>query len=51
LLVIDNGRLVESGTHEELMEKRGAFYDLVMLQRELSQIGSAPMQGDGNEVS
>jgi ATP-binding cassette subfamily B protein len=43
LLVIDNGRLVESGTHEELMEKRGAFYDLVMLQRELSQIGSASM--------
>ena len=34
LFVIKNGTLVEDGTHEELMEKKGAFYDLVMLQQQ-----------------
>jgi ATP-binding cassette subfamily B protein len=42
LLVIDNGRLAEMGTHEELMQKKGAFYELVMLQQRLSQIVSGP---------
>ncbi len=38
LLVMDAGRIVEMGTHEELMEKRGVFYNLVQLQEEISQI-------------
>ena len=38
LLVIDDGEVVEEGTHEELMERGGLFHELVSLQRELSRI-------------
>jgi ATP-binding cassette, subfamily B, bacterial len=38
LFVIENGRCVESGTHAQLMEKKGAFFDLVKMQQRLSQI-------------
>jgi ATP-binding cassette subfamily B protein len=38
LLVIEEGKLVEAGTHEELMEKQGVFYNLVSLQTELQKI-------------
>jgi ATP-binding cassette, subfamily B, bacterial len=38
LLVMDAGRIVEMGTHAELLEKKGAFYNLVQLQEEISQI-------------
>ena len=32
LIVLDNGELVESGTHAELVEKRGVYYKLLQLQ-------------------
>jgi ATP-binding cassette subfamily B protein len=32
LFVIDNGEIVEAGTHEELMARKGHFYGLVMGQ-------------------
>lgn len=38
LFVIDDGKLAEEGTHEELMEKKGIFYNLVSVQTELSKI-------------
>jgi ATP-binding cassette subfamily B protein len=38
LFVIDEGKLVESGTHEELMELKGTFHELVQMQQELSKI-------------
>lgn len=38
LLVMDAGRIVEMGTHAELLEKKGTFYNLVQLQEEISQI-------------
>ena len=38
LMVLDGGRVIEIGTHEELMERKGAFYELVNLQREASKI-------------
>ncbi|MDO8683577.1 MAG: ATP-binding cassette domain-containing protein, partial [Armatimonadota bacterium] len=38
LLVIDNGKFVEFGTHEELLKKKGVYYKLVQLQREVSRI-------------
>ena len=38
LVVMDDGRVVEVGTHAELMERGGAFADLVQLQQEVAQI-------------
>jgi ATP-binding cassette subfamily B protein len=38
LVVLENGKLVETGTHDELLRKKGAYYKLVKLQRELSKI-------------
>lgn len=38
LVVLDAGRIVEVGTHAELMEKQGVFYNLVQLQQEVSEI-------------
>jgi ATP-binding cassette subfamily B protein len=36
--VIDDGRIVESGTHEELMAHRGVYHRLVRIQTELTRI-------------
>ncbi|MFH1904957.1 MAG: ABC transporter ATP-binding protein [bacterium] len=38
LLVIEDGKIAEFGTHEELMAKKGVFYNLVMMQKKLSKI-------------
>jgi ATP-binding cassette subfamily B protein len=32
ILILQDGRVIESGTHEELVEKRGYYYELVKLQ-------------------
>ncbi|MDE0301354.1 MAG: ABC transporter ATP-binding protein [Candidatus Poribacteria bacterium] len=41
LFVIEKGRGVECGSHEELMEKKGIYFKLVETQREASEIRSA----------
>ena len=38
LVILDGGRIVEVGTHNELMEKKGIFYELVQLQQQTSEI-------------
>ena len=38
LVVIEDGKVAELGTHEELMEKKGVFHNLVQLQSRLSAI-------------
>jgi ATP-binding cassette subfamily B protein len=32
VLVIDNGRLIERGTHESLLAQKGFYYNLYMSQ-------------------
>jgi ATP-binding cassette subfamily B protein len=38
LIVLDQGEVVEIGTHAELMEKEGVFYNLVQTQSAVTQI-------------
>ena len=32
IAVVDNGVIVESGRHQELLDKRGAYYNLIRSQ-------------------
>lgn len=41
IIVIDQGKIVEQGTHEELLYSQGAYYDLVKNQLELEKINTA----------
>ncbi|TYP72036.1 ABC transporter ATP-binding protein [Paenibacillus methanolicus] len=34
ILILDGGKIVEEGTHAELLKKRGYYYDVFMLQNE-----------------
>ena len=34
IIVLDNGRLVEHGTHDELMKKNGLYHKLFHIQQE-----------------
>ena len=38
LVVLNEGRVAEVGTHDELMEKEGIYYGLVMAQREMTKM-------------
>jgi ATP-binding cassette subfamily B protein len=38
LIVLENGQIAEIGTHEELMEKQGVFYNLVQTQTQINEI-------------
>ena len=34
ILVVDNGQIVQRGTHDELMAKKGKYYDMFTKQAE-----------------
>lgn len=36
IVVLDKGKMVESGTHNELLERKGMYYNLIQLQQLLS---------------
>ena len=38
LVVVEKGKIAESGTHDELMKKHGAFYKLVQAQQAMNEI-------------
>ena len=48
VVVLDQGRIVEEGRHEELLAKKGFYYDLYMSQfrREEEQ---PPVSGNGRQ--
>ncbi len=38
IIVLDNGKIVEQGRHQQLLEKRGVYYELYQLQQEEQEI-------------
>ena len=40
ILLMEDGRVTERGTHEELMEARGAYYGMVQRQMEFENANS-----------
>jgi len=36
IFVVDHGKIVENGTHQELLDLKGIYHNLVMIQTELS---------------
>ncbi|HOL66937.1 MAG TPA: ABC transporter ATP-binding protein, partial [bacterium] len=38
IYVIEDGRLVEFGNHEELIAKQGVYYRLVLIQTQLASL-------------
>jgi ATP-binding cassette subfamily B protein len=38
LIVIEHGKIAETGTHDELMQMRGAFYRLVQAQQAMNEV-------------
>lgn len=39
IVVMDNGKIVEAGTHDELLEKKGEFYQMMETQKKALEIG------------
>ena len=51
ILVVEEGRIVERGTHESLYDLHGRYYDLYTRQHGLdANLFLAPGEGDGNQV-
>ena len=48
ILVLDEGRIVERGTHAELLARRGRYYDLYSLQAR-SREGFSGLSGSNQE--
>ncbi|MBQ5746636.1 MAG: ABC transporter ATP-binding protein, partial [Clostridia bacterium] len=41
IIVLDKGKIAETGTHEELMKKEGIYHSLVLAQRKMSTMTSS----------
>ncbi|MFC1466249.1 MAG: ABC transporter ATP-binding protein [Candidatus Brachytrichaceae bacterium NZ_4S206] len=51
IAVLDKGRLVELGTHDELMAARGLYYKLYSLQFEVDEVDGGMQQSEGIELA
>ena len=47
LVVLDEGKVAEVGTHQELMDREGIFYKLVTTQQQTTAVMAVGVQKDG----
>lgn len=45
IVVMDKGRIVEQGTHGNLMKKKGYYFDLVRQQEKISKEDATDLRG------
>jgi ATP-binding cassette subfamily B protein/subfamily B ATP-binding cassette protein MsbA len=51
ILVMEDGRIIERGTHEELMRARGGYYGMVLRQMEASGTDQGVWEGERVEAT
>ncbi len=51
LIVLDKGNLAEIGSHNELIQKKGIYYKLVMAQRQTSKLKNEPRNAGSGTIS
>jgi ATP-binding cassette, subfamily B, multidrug efflux pump len=51
VLVLQQGEIVERGTHDSLLAQRGAYYDLYMSQFRLDEPETPAPSGNGHRAS
>jgi ABC-type multidrug transport system fused ATPase/permease subunit len=49
ILVLESGKPVESGTHDELMAEKGRYYQLYRSEEDLDKIPAPPAPSKGGE--
>ena len=47
LVVLDEGKVAEVGTHQELMDREGIFYKLVTTQQQTTAVMAVGVHKDG----
>jgi len=47
--VLVDGEIVERGKHDELLARRGAYYELYMKQFRREEQATAPVAGNGRQ--
>ncbi len=49
VLLLENGQIIETGTHQELLDKHGKYYELYEIQRAYYRKNPMGMEGDGED--
>ena len=49
--MLEDGEIVERGKHDELLARRGAYYELYMKQFRREEQGTATVGGNGQGIA
>jgi len=49
IIGLEHGEVIENGTHDELMEMKGLYYDLVMTQTQTEKEEDSDSESEAND--